>query len=250
MRPLPWTGRDEHAQILLLGAIAGVTILLGLPAGRVQTADLRLKAGLSAMATGILLFLLWDVLSHAVEPVEASLTAAVDGTGGWGRFVRLASLLAVGVGGSLMALVYYDQWLTRRRAVLATRSSRLSDGAQLAVMIATGIGLHNFAEGLAIGQSAASGETSLAIVLVVGIRTPQRDRGVRDRRADVGRVATAVTGRSSSCSARSVADRPSSGRSSARPGRATPSRLPSLRSQAGRSSTSSSSYSTSTARST
>ena len=35
-------------------------------------------------------------------------------------------------------------------------------------MIAIGIGLHNFAEGLAIGQSAASGEAALATVLVVG----------------------------------------------------------------------------------
>ncbi len=35
-------------------------------------------------------------------------------------------------------------------------------------MIASGIGLHNFAEGLAIGNSAASGELSLAVLLVVG----------------------------------------------------------------------------------
>ena len=35
-------------------------------------------------------------------------------------------------------------------------------------MIATGIGLHNFAEGLAIGNSAASGELSLAVLLVLG----------------------------------------------------------------------------------
>jgi zinc transporter, ZIP family len=155
-------------QILALGAIAGVTILLGLPAGRVQAADLRLRAGLSAMATGILLFLLWDVLSHAVEPVEESLTASADGVAGWGRFIWLVTLLAGGVALSLMSLVYYDQWLTRRRSQRGHSSARLSEGAQLAVLIASGIGLHNFAEGLAIGQSAASGETSLAIVLVVG----------------------------------------------------------------------------------
>ena len=35
-------------------------------------------------------------------------------------------------------------------------------------MIAVGIGLHNFSEGLAIGQSAASGEISLALLLIVG----------------------------------------------------------------------------------
>ncbi|WP_211273213.1 ZIP family metal transporter [Streptomyces hirsutus] len=35
-------------------------------------------------------------------------------------------------------------------------------------MIAIGIGLHNFAEGLAIGNSAAKGEISLAVLLVIG----------------------------------------------------------------------------------
>ena len=35
-------------------------------------------------------------------------------------------------------------------------------------MIAVGIGLHNFAEGLAIGNSAANGELSLAVMLVIG----------------------------------------------------------------------------------
>jgi len=39
---------------------------------------------------------------------------------------------------------------------------------QLSLMIATGIGAHNFAEGLAIGQSAVSGAISLAVILIVG----------------------------------------------------------------------------------
>ena len=39
-------------------------------------------AALTALALGILLFLLWDVLAHAVEPVEEALDGAVDG-GGW-----------------------------------------------------------------------------------------------------------------------------------------------------------------------
>jgi ZIP family zinc transporter len=44
----------------------------------------------------------------------------------------------------------------------------MSPARWLALFIATGIGLHNFAEGLAIGQSAARGELSLAIVLIIG----------------------------------------------------------------------------------
>jgi ZIP family zinc transporter len=44
----------------------------------------------------------------------------------------------------------------------------LSPAQWLSVFIATGIGLHNFSEGLAIGQSAAQDLKSLALVLVIG----------------------------------------------------------------------------------
>ena len=44
----------------------------------------------------------------------------------------------------------------------------LSPARWLALFIATGIGLHNFSEGLAIGQSAARDELSLAFVLIIG----------------------------------------------------------------------------------
>src|SRR6266481_4495581 len=43
-----------------------------------------------------------------------------------------------------------------------------SRARQLALLIAVGIGLHNFAEGLAIGQAAARSEIALATLLVVG----------------------------------------------------------------------------------
>ena len=44
----------------------------------------------------------------------------------------------------------------------------LTPARWLALFIATGIGLHNFSEGLAIGQAAALNELSLAYVLVIG----------------------------------------------------------------------------------
>jgi ZIP family zinc transporter len=169
-------------QILGLGAIAGFTIYLGLPVGRLRKPAPRLKAFLSATATGILLFLLWDVLTAAIEPIESALTAAsVDHDGSWLRFLALAVLFVVCFGVGLLSLVYYDQWITRRRA-----ASMLGPGAAsavefegsgvaglttarwLALFIAVGIGLHNFAEGLAIGQSAAGGEIGLALVLIIG----------------------------------------------------------------------------------
>ena len=168
-------------QTLLLGAIAGFTIFLGLPIGRMQSVQPATKAFLAAVATGILLFLFWDVISGAVEPVETALTAGRDG-----RFLWLSFLLLAGFGAGLMSLVYYDLWMKRRRrrAFLGPGAASTAEFEQegehehhftgmsparwLAVFIATGIGLHNFSEGLAIGQSAASDEVSLAIVLIIG----------------------------------------------------------------------------------
>jgi zinc transporter, ZIP family len=169
-------------QTLALGAVAGFTIFLGLPLGRVRSTDVRLRAALSALACGVLLFLLWDVLSHGVEPVEEALEEAADGGGSWAQFVGYAALLAGGLIAGLMSLVYYDRWIKQRRSSplvgpgaaaideFASRSwiERLSTGRQLALLIAVGIGLHNFGEGLAIGQAGAAGEISLALALIIG----------------------------------------------------------------------------------
>jgi ZIP family zinc transporter len=167
-------------QILLLGAIAGFTIFLGLPAGRLQRLPLATAAFMSAVATGILLFLLWDVLSVGIEPVESALTAAsVDHTGTWGSFVGYAALFTGSFLVGMMSLVYFDRLVSGRRrrfrSVGAAAAIDYEAGAgglthaqTLALLIATGIGLHNFSEGLAIGQSAAAGEISLALMLVIG----------------------------------------------------------------------------------
>jgi len=165
-------------QILILGAVAGSTIFLGLPMGRMQGLPTQVKAFLSATATGILLFLFWDVLSTAVDPIESALKAGRDG-----RFVWLAALLAVGFAIGLLTLVYYDAYMKRRRsrALLGAGAAStaeferqqtfigaMSPARWLALFIATGIGLHNFSEGLAIGQSAARDEVSLALMLIIG----------------------------------------------------------------------------------
>jgi ZIP family zinc transporter len=163
-------------QILLLGAIAGLTIFIGLPIGRMHRVSLQTKGFLSAAATGILIFLLWDVLSGAVNPVEQALK-----NGQTGRFAWWATILTVGFSIGLVSLVLYDGWMKRRRrktfvsvgAAAATDLRRhwfhgMSPGRWLSLFIATGIGLHNFSEGLAIGQSAARDELALAVALIVG----------------------------------------------------------------------------------
>jgi ZIP family zinc transporter len=167
-------------QILVLGALAGSTILLGLPLGRLASAGARLRAALSATATGILLFLLYDVIHGGIEPVDEALKGAVDG-GSWAHFFWFAILFCAGTVAGLMSLVYYDRWLKSKRdqAMLGPGAASaaefegnwaasLSAASWLSILIATGIGLHNFSEGLAIGQAGASGAISLAVVLIVG----------------------------------------------------------------------------------
>ena len=167
-------------ELLALGAIAGLTIYLGLPIGRVRDPKMPWRAFLNATAIGILLFLFWDVVSNGIAPVTHALNTAAHHGGSWARFAELASVFAVALAVGLLSLVYYDGWLSRGRrrhvgpgaavpAALATGPiARLSDAQRLSLFIALGIGFHNLSEGLAIGQSAAKGEVSLALLLIIG----------------------------------------------------------------------------------
>lgn len=166
------------AQIAVLGVVAGATIFIGLPVGRLTGAGASLRAFLSAIAVGILLFLFWDVVSAAVASIEGALLGAIAGTGSWGDFALLAATGAAGLAASLLGLVAYERRLALRGARSAGRggdsgaapagSPPAATARQLAILIAVGIGLHNFAEGLAIGQSAAAGELAFAGTLVIG----------------------------------------------------------------------------------
>ena len=159
-------------KIALLGAIAGFTIFLGLPVGRLRNPAPRLRALLNACAVGVLVFLLWDVLAHAWEPIDGAL-----GEHHYGAAAGNGVVMAAGLGAGLLGLVYFDRWVARRGNAarpaaepdpVTVAPGRRSPAARLAFVIATGIGLHNFAEGLAIGNSAASGELALALLLVIG----------------------------------------------------------------------------------
>jgi ZIP family zinc transporter len=145
---------------LALGAVAGGTIVLGLPVGRLRSPAKALRVLLCSAAVGVLLFLVWDVLSAAWEPIDAELSGPRTGA-----LTGLSVLFVLGISAGLLSVVGYERFLARRRSAASdgTISSRT-----LATLVAVGIGVHNLAEGLAIGQSAASGAIGLAAVLVVG----------------------------------------------------------------------------------
>jgi len=196
----------DYWQLLLLGSIAGFTIFLGLPVAALQHLSIKKKGFLNAFAIGILVFLIIDIFSHAWESASTAASDAFAGKAPVGS--ALLDLLAMfgGLAIGLLGLVWYEGKYMKKpikeqqRHTLSSSSSsslsaaddeitlagtnRMTGGGgehqqqhllqqevtayRLAMMIAIGVGAHNFSEGLAIGQSYVSGAIGLAILLIIG----------------------------------------------------------------------------------
>ncbi len=146
----------------LIGGIAGFSIFLGLPVARVRGLSKPVQGFFNAIALGVLIFLLWDILSHAAAPLQAAVQPLHQGRAG--SFLLLVVIFAGGLAAGLLSLIYFNGALFKRARGLSTQASPKS----LSMAIATGLGLHNLSEGLAIGQSAATGALAFAGVLVIG----------------------------------------------------------------------------------
>jgi zinc transporter, ZIP family len=134
----------------LIGALVGIVPvalgLLWLPALRQASAEWL--SAFMAFTAGLLTFLGIEALSEAFE-LQALLPAGLGGAG----------LVLLGVALSFLGMT-----------ALAGRLSggTASSGFTLALLVAIGIGVHNFGEGLAIGASFAIGELQLGTFLIVG----------------------------------------------------------------------------------
>ncbi|HEX7492484.1 MAG TPA: hypothetical protein VF337_12355 [Candidatus Limnocylindrales bacterium] len=155
----------SFVQTVILAAFAGGTIFIGLPVGRLRGLSKGWQAALTTAAAGVILFLIYDVLSQAVEPVASALEAARDGAESPARFAGYAAVLGLSLAFGLLSVTY----VTSRLAARQHRTTGVAISPhQIALGTAIGLGLHNFSEGLAIGQSAATGATAFALLLVVG----------------------------------------------------------------------------------
>jgi ZIP family zinc transporter len=140
-------------------------------------------------AVGILAFIFVDVLSHANGIVEEAVNGYKAGKSSFGHLAGLAAVLIGGFGLGSAGLGFLERRLRPKpsafppvaggstaEAFTPDETARLAASAdearkralQTGVVIALAIGLHNFAEGLAIGVSARSGAISLATVLIIG----------------------------------------------------------------------------------
>jgi ZIP family zinc transporter len=174
---------------ILLGALAGFTIYLGLPAGRIGLLSGRARVALAMFAVGVLSFIFVDVLSNGISIIDAALTAVKHHNGSVGHLVLLFVLLGAGFAAGSAGLGFVEKAirpLGARKPPIAGGSAagtlssaeaasiaREREAAQRRALrtgltIAAAIGMHNFAEGLAIGVSARAGAISLATVLIVG----------------------------------------------------------------------------------
>ena len=124
---------------------------------------------LLALTIGLLLFLFVD---GAEDGLEAAATLPGSFQGGV-LFVLVA-------GASYLVLEWVGETLKKRRStgLGAGRSSAHGAGWVLAVLIAVGIGLHNFGEGLAIGSAFALGEATLGVLLIVGFALHNTTEGL------------------------------------------------------------------------
>jgi ZIP family zinc transporter len=175
----------DLSKTLILGFIAGVTIVIGMPIGRLKRPMPSLRLLLNAVAVGVLIFLVWDVFSAAWEPIDGALVGVHEHTGGLAPVFGYGSLFAGGLAVGLLSLVAYERYMSKVAGRAAkpqfgpgamavdevrarTGMAAWSPARRLALLIAVGIGLHNFAEGLAIGQAAATDQVALATLLVIG----------------------------------------------------------------------------------
>ncbi len=178
----------SFAQTVALGALAGFTIYLGLPIGRLQLLSSRGRVALAMFAVGVLSFIFVDVLSNGLSIVNSTLTQVKHHQESVAYLVWLVVLLGGGFAAGSAGLAVIE----RRIRPLGTRTPPIAGGsgatavapseAELAraldaarrralrsgLTIAAAIGVHNFAEGLAIGVSARAGAISLATVLIIG----------------------------------------------------------------------------------
>jgi ZIP family zinc transporter len=178
----------SFVETALLGALAGFTIYLGLPLGRLPGLGDRGRVALAMLAVGILAFIFVDVLQHGLAIVHDALDKWQHHGAGFGVVAGRAALLGAGFlagsgglallelrmrplggppiigGATAVAISPADEALLAARAEQTRREAALHRG----LTIAGAIGLHNFAEGLAIGVSARAGAISLATVLIIG----------------------------------------------------------------------------------
>ena len=132
----------------LVGVLPVALGLLWLPS--LRRAGQQWLTAFMALTAGLLTYLGFSALFEAFE-FQAAVPSALGGPG----------LVLLGVAISYLGMTFIS-------SRFSAGSGKALGGAALALLVAIGIGLHNFGEGLAIGTSFAFGELALGSFLIVG----------------------------------------------------------------------------------
>ncbi|WP_191561603.1 ZIP family metal transporter [Metabacillus idriensis] len=114
-----------------------------------------------ALTVGLLLFLFVGTLADGFE-VGAEAPSVFQGN----------MVVIIGAALTFLLLIGFDQYQRRKQ------ESKGYSPFALALLMATGIGLHNFGEGLAIGSSFALGEAALGTFLIIGFTLHNITEGI------------------------------------------------------------------------
>jgi zinc transporter, ZIP family len=167
----------------LVGIVPVALGLLWLPS--LRRAAPQWLAAFMALTAGLLSFLAVEALSEALE-LQAALPSAIGGAG----------IVLLGVALSYLTLTLISH---RFSGGAGGRGAPLG-GVALATLVAIGIGLHNFGEGLAIGSSFALGELALGTFFIVGFMIHNVTEGLgiaapaaeEERKVSLARLAALV----------------------------------------------------------
>jgi zinc transporter ZupT len=198
--PYPWVEGETHALRLVSrngitfdhtidvavetpkpgGRLLGIFALIGLYVGVLPVAIGLLwyplmkrlgRRGLDfvlALTVGLLVFLFVDALHEGAEAAEA-VPGSFQGT----------VLLVFAALAAYLAIDGFGAWLKRRRSGAGSKAAgELGSRAVVALLIAIGIGLHNFGEGLAIGAAFALGELAFGTLLMLGFTLHNTTEGL------------------------------------------------------------------------
>jgi zinc transporter, ZIP family len=152
----------------LVGVLPVALGLLWLPS--LRRAEQRWLTAFMALTAGLLSFLGVEALFEAFE-LQAAVPGALGGPG----------LVLLGVAGSFLAMTFIS-------SRFSGSAGGVLGGVALATLVAIGIGVHNFGEGLAIGTSFAFGQLTLGSFLIVGfmIHNVTEGLGIAAPAADEG----------------------------------------------------------------
>ncbi|TQR17548.1 ZIP family metal transporter [Psychrobacillus vulpis] len=114
-----------------------------------------------SLTVGLLLFLFIGTLADGFE-IGAEAPTVLQGN----MVVILGALL------TFVFLIGFDQYQQKKQA------KRASSPFNIALLMAVGIGLHNFGEGLAIGTSFSLGEAALGTFLIIGFTLHNITEGI------------------------------------------------------------------------